>query len=65
MKVNGTNWPTVVICVTVVAFLTVKPGAGVVLGTVTVDGGDVTGPPVGGVPVAVAVSLIEPLSRSA
>jgi hypothetical protein len=36
-----------------------------VTGTDAVDGGDVTGGPVGGVPVAVAESLIDPLSRSA
>ena len=34
-------------------------------GTVTEDGGDVVGGPDGGVPVAVAESLIEPWSRSA
>jgi hypothetical protein len=34
-------------------------------GTVAVDGGEVTGGPVGGVPDAVAVSFTLPLSRSA
>jgi hypothetical protein len=33
--------------------------------TVAVDGGEVTAGPVGGVPVAVAESLIEPLFTSA
>jgi hypothetical protein len=33
--------------------------------TVAVDGADVTAGPVGGVPVAVAVSMIEPASMSA
>ena len=35
------------------------------VGTVTVDGGDVTGGPLGGVPEAVAESFTLPLSRSA
>ena len=34
-------------------------------GTLAGDGGDVTAGPLGGVPVAVAVSLTLPLSRSA
>ena len=37
----------------------------VVAGMVTVEGGEVTGLPEGGVPVAVAVLTMEPASRSA
>ncbi len=43
---------------------TVSAGCGVVV-TVTVDGGEVTGGPDGGVPVLVAESATDPLSRSA
>ena len=44
--------------------MTVRPGVWVV-GTVAVDGAEVTTGPVGGVPVAVAESATEPLLRSA
>jgi hypothetical protein len=45
-------------------FVTVIAGAAVVV-TVAVEGGEVTGEPVGGVPDVVAESLTDPLSRSA
>jgi hypothetical protein len=43
---------------------TVTAGAEVVV-TVAVEGVEVTGEPVGGVPLAVAESLTDPLSKSA
>jgi hypothetical protein len=45
-------------------FTIVIAGAGAAV-TVELDGGDVTSPPVGGVPVAVAVFVTEPASTSA
>jgi hypothetical protein len=47
----------------VAVFTMVRAGVGVAV-TVAVDGGDVTSPPVGGLPVAVAVFVTEPESRS-
>ncbi len=48
-----------------VTVLTVVSAGEEVVGTVAVEGGEVTGGPVGGVPVEVAESATEPLSRSA
>jgi hypothetical protein len=45
-------------------FSSARPGADVTV-TVAVDGAEATGGPVGGVPEAVAVFVIEPASRSA
>ena len=47
------------------ADFTIDNAGDCVTGTDAVDGGDVTAGPDGGVPVAVAESLIDPLSRSA
>ena len=48
----------------VAVFTTVIPGAGVAV-TVALDGVDTTGGPEGGLPVEVAVFVIEPASTSA
>src|SRR6266702_4457109 len=47
------------------AVLTTVSVGDCVTATIAVDGGETTGGPVGGVPVAVAVSFTLPLSRSA
>src|SRR6266702_5591966 len=47
------------------AVLTTVSAGDCVTVTIAVDGGEVTGGPVGGVPDAVAVSFTDPLSRSA
>ena len=65
MKLQVADWPAPATLVGLTVLTSVIAGAGVGAGTVTVDGGEVTGPPAGGVPVAVAVSLTWPLSRSA
>ncbi len=58
-------WPTALYGpVEVTLFVTVNAGEEVVV-TVAVEGGEVTGEPDGGVPLAVAESLTEPLFRSA
>src|SRR5581483_6505063 len=57
LKLNVAVAPAPATDVGFTVFTRVIAGAGVGAGTVTTDGGDVTGPPVGGVPVAVAVSL--------
>jgi hypothetical protein len=58
-------WPTALYGpLEVTDFVTLSAGAAVVV-TVAVDGGEVTGEPVGGVPETVAASLTDPLSRSA
>ena len=56
--------PTVVPVVLLTVFTTVNAGAEVIV-VVTVDGLLVTGEPIGGVPVAVAVLTTEPASTSA
>nr|WP_238579612.1 hypothetical protein [Agreia bicolorata] len=56
--------PTFPACAGSADFTIVKPGAGFAV-TTALDGGDVTGVPSGGVPVDVAVFVIEPASTSA
>ena len=57
LKLNVALAPAPATDVGFTVFSNVMAGAGVGAGTVTTDGGDVTGPPVGGVPIAVAVSF--------
>jgi hypothetical protein len=58
--------PTVVIVFGLTVFVTVSCGFGVTpTATLAIEGGEVTGGPAGGVPVAVAESSISPLFRSA
>src|SRR6185437_12962381 len=70
VNVNGTCWPTALIAVVLVAFTRLRPPVSVA-GTVAVDGFESTGAGFGsvgvpgGVPCAVAVSVTDPLSRSA
>ena len=59
-----TVWPTVDTDAGAADFVIDTAGDGIA-GIVAVAGGEVTDGPVGGVPVAVAESLIEPLFRSA
>lgn len=60
----ATDCPAAVTVVGVTVFLIDSAGDGVLV-TVAVDGSDVTADPVGGVPVATAVLVIEPASMSA
>ena len=60
-KVYGTTWPTLWMSLVVELFTTVNPATS----TTAVDGADVIGVPDGGVPDAVAESLMVPLVMSA
>ncbi|RAO54615.1 hypothetical protein LUPAC06_04548 [Micromonospora saelicesensis] len=62
----GTCCPTAVMDAVVEVFVTAIDGVSPAAGTVSVDGGEVTGvPPPGGVPRAVATLVTPSLSRSA